>query len=252
MAKTPQTPAHPRRRSRRPERARSHLGRIAGAALGVAATIGVGTGLNAPAPKTPPGRTCGGTERWNVKVANDPDAKLVDLNPVGAGSIAELNGKLPGPVDSGGRMDVEKKEYTVSGFLSFFKHEEDGDYHVVITDRPGDFIRDKKTPPNGRSMVVEFPDADCLSGKSGKGPATSLLGQSLAEARAAFEEHVKGLSGTKIAKPPHVTVTGVGFFDFDHGQTGRATPHPGTDGHGKVFELHPVTAISFDGEEETD
>ena len=252
MARSPQSPPRPRRRSRRPERARSHLGRIAGAALAVATSAGVMTGIGAPASKTPPGRTCGGTERWNVKVANDPDAKLVDLNPVGEGSIAQINRDiLPGPVDSGGRMDVEKKEYTVSGFLSFFKHEEDGDYHVVITDRPGDFKRDKGIP-NGRSMVVEFPDADCLSGKSGKGPATSVLGQSIAEARATFEEHVSGLSGMKIAKPIHVTVTGVGFFDFDHGQTGRATPHPGADGHGKVFELHPVTAISFDDEEETD
>src|SRR3954465_5895418 len=115
MARTPEPPRPPGGRSRRPERARPPLGRIAAAGLGVAATIGVGTGLNAPAPKVAPGRTCGGTERGNGKVANDPDAKLVDLNPVGAASIAELNGKLPGLIDAGGRMDVEKKEYTVSG-----------------------------------------------------------------------------------------------------------------------------------------
>jgi len=218
--------------------------------VAVGTALGVGTGLNTGAPHAPAGRTCGGTERWNVKVANDPDAPRVDLNPK-AYSVAQLNGILPGPIDAGGRMDAEKKEYTVRGFLSYFKDEDDGDYHVVITDRPGAFTRGKAAP-NGHSMVVEFPDPDCFPGKSGKGPSTSVLGQALAEARASFEEHVSGLSGTKISKAVRVTVTGVGFFDFDHGQTGRSTPHPGLDGQGKVFELHPVTAISFDDEAEPD
>jgi hypothetical protein len=44
----------------------------------------------------------------------------------------------------------------------------------------------------------------------------------------------------------------VGFFDFDHGQTGRAKPRIGADGKGKVFELHPVTEIVFDNEPNPD
>jgi hypothetical protein len=101
-------------------------------------------------------------------------------------------------------------------------------------------------------MVVEFPNADCFRGKSGKGPGTSIFAQSQAEARVTFEEHVKGKSGTKITKPIPVTVTGIGFFDRDHGQTGRATPHAQPDGRRVVFELHPVTEITFDNETEPD
>ena len=204
------------------------------------------TGLYTPVSKTAP-TACGGTERWNVKVANDADAEggKVSLNSAAAGSVAALNAIMPGPLDAGGRMAVEEKEYTVSGYLSYFKHEDDGDYHVVITDQPGDFTRAKNGAPNGRSMVVEFPDANCFMGKSGLGPSTSTLGQVIAEARNSFEVHVGSLDGMKITNPPRVVVTGVGFFDFDHGQTGRSTPHPGVDGQRKVFELHPVTSITF-------
>lgn len=209
------------------------------------------TGLYTPVATTAP--TCGGTERWNVKVANDSDASggKINLAPTNAPSVASLNAILPGTLDSGGRMAVEEKEYTVSGYLSYFKHEADGDYHVVITDQPGDFTRANKGAPNGRSLVVEFPDSHCFMGKSGQGPSTSALGQAIADARATFEDKSGSLNGTSIANPPRVTVSGVGFFDFDHGQTGRATPHPGVDGQGKVFELHPVTSISFDGEQES-
>lgn len=224
---------------------RSTAGRITAAVLGVASAAGVFTGLYEPTAKAP--ATCGGTERWNVKVANDPDATggKVNLNPTGTPNIAALNAIVPGQLDAGGRMAVEEKEYTVSGYLSYFKHEADGDYHVVISDQPGGFAKGTKAQPNGSSMVVEFPDANCFMGKSGLGPPTSALGQAIADARASFEQHTSGLNGASIANPPKVVVTGVGFFDFDHGQTGRATPHPGVDGQGKVFELHPVTSITF-------
>jgi hypothetical protein len=41
------------------------------------------------------------------------------------------------------------------------------------------------------------------------------------------------------AKGVQVRVTGVGFFDFAHGQTGR------TSASGATFELHPLTKIEF-------
>jgi hypothetical protein len=234
----------------RPRR-RSHAGRVVGAALAIASAVGVGHGLLQQKPHPGAGPSCGGTERWNVKVANDADAKAIDPNAASA-EIADLNKVSPGPLDQGGRMDVEKKEFTVKGYLAFFKHEADGDYHVVLTDQTGQFTSGK-TQPSGHSMVVELPDPGCFAGKSGTGSTTSQLGQAIAEARTEFEDKTRGIVGGAIApKSIPVTVTGVAFFDFDHGQTGRSTPHPGADGQQKVIELHPVTAISFDNLTEPD
>lgn len=263
MARPP-TPAPPadgprrRRPARRPrapktERKRSAVGRLAAAVVAVASAGGVGAGLSFSGhlPGSPAavsaaaGPSCGGVERWAVKVANDPGAAAIDPNPQ-AKTIVQMNQLLPGPLDgAGGRMAVEKAQYTVTGFLAFFKHEDDGDYHVVLTDETGVFSKGA-TPPNGHSMVVEFPNPDCFAGKHGDGPKTSPLGAAMHEALDVFEAQAKHIDGGHIPlKSIPVTVTGVGFFDFDHGQTGRGVPHPGVDGQAKVIELHPVTAISF-------
>src|SRR5436305_8605558 len=134
MAKAPETPRRPKRRGRRapPERRRSNAGRVIGAGIALATAGGVGAGLNIPfaGVRSP---TCGGTERWSVKLANDPDALggKIDLNPSGPFTVAAMNQILPGTLDTGGRMAAEKKQYTVHGFLSYFKDEDDDDFHVV-------------------------------------------------------------------------------------------------------------------------
>src|SRR5438094_7532722 len=82
---------------------------------------------------------CGGTERWFVKVGTDPDAGLVQLNPIGSISVSDLNTlpKLQNTVPHGDnkfRLPDERVVYQVSGRLALFKDEDDGDYHFVITD----------------------------------------------------------------------------------------------------------------------
>jgi len=243
MARPPSKPRAARAPRAAPERRRSATGRVAAILIGLASAGAVGAGLELAGPPATSGPSCGGTERWSIKVATDVAAGAINPEPT-ARTVTELNAILPGPVGLGGRMQVEKAEITTRGFLSFFKHEEDGDFHLVITEKPGDFATGKQ-PPNGRSLVVEMPDLDCLRGKSGKGPSVSPLFQAMAEARAEFEDKMAHISGTHITTAIPVTVTGVTFFDFDHGQTGRAIPHPGADGQRKVIELHPVTAISF-------
>jgi hypothetical protein len=252
VAKAPEKP----RRSSAPgpsstrQRRRSHLGRIVAAGIGIASTGAVMTGLNMPVAEKQ--KVCGGFDRWSVKVANDPDANAISLNPVRIPKVAQASTFKPGPIDAGGRMDVEKKTYTVSGYLSYFKKEDDGDFHVVITDKPGDFVRGA-TPPNGRSLVVEFPDSDCFAGSHKSGPTTSILGQAIAEARTTFKAQTNGIDGEKIKQAIPVTVTGVGFFDRDHGhQVGRTIPQHQQDGRPVVFELHPVTEITFDNQSEPD
>ena len=268
MAKAPATPR------RKPIRRRKHAvpaaaagpttvetktkstaGKVGGLVTGGLALATTFVGLHGLPGELPPQLVCGGTERWNVKVAQDADATggKLDTVPVGPYSVSQLNQQmLPGPYPAGGRMDVEKKLYTVQGYLSYFKQETDKkgdrDYHVVITDKPGDYNENEKTDPNGRSMVVEFPDPHCFGGMTSAQLMASPLMQAVIDARATFEQHVKWSAHKKLTEPIPVTVTGVGFFDFDHHQEGRSVPHPATTGKGKVFELHPVTEISFDNE----
>lgn len=224
-------------------------------AVGVAAAAFVGHGLQSPPAKPPAGAAaCGGTERWDVKGANDADAPQVQPNPLQT-TVEALNDTLrPGPIDAGGRMAVEKQTYSIQGYIAFYKHEADGDYHVVITSGPAaPFSAGRADPPQGHSMVVELPDPNCFSGKGGTGSKTSLLSQQIGDARTLFEQqmaqHTEGKQSTRIP----VTVTGVAFYDFDHGQVGRAKPYPLLDAQGKqlakqdkVIELHPVTGIVFD------
>jgi len=250
MGKAPTKPrSTSRRRHPAPATAKkkSTAGKVTGAILAVAGTTGVMSGLAIPFEK--PAIVCGGTERWPVKVTADKDAAQIDLMPGTPMTVGQVNDQMkPEPYPVGGRMNVEKKVYTVRGYLSFFKHEggkADHDYHVVITDQPGQFEEDEQKPPNGHSMVVELPDSDCFAGKPGTA-GTSALGQAIVDARATFEHHVIWPHDRRLTQPIPVSVTGVGFFDFDHGQTGRARPHPGADGKAKVFELHPVTEIAFD------
>ena len=62
--------------------------------------------------------------------------------------------------------------------------------------------------------------------------------------RAQFEAETRNLNGAHLKQPLPVAVTGVGFFDFYHGQTGHSVVQM-LDGQPKVIELHPLIAISF-------
>ena len=149
-------------------------------------------------------------------------------------------------------MPEEKSEYTVSGYIAFFKHEADGDYHVVLTDDTNQYAQGKE-PGTGHSVVVEIPDPGCFPGHSGAGSSSSRFGQDITEARDAFEQATQNVDGAAIpAKSIPVTVTGVAFFDFYHGQTGHAVVQTTPDGRRDVVELHPVTRIDFTNATETD
>jgi hypothetical protein len=257
MGKAPTKPRSTKKRKHHPPaRKKSTAGKVTSAVLAVAGTTGVMTGLHGVSNE--PVVVCNGIERWPVKVATDADAKTnkIDLMPVGPLTVPQANAQIePGPYPVGGRMAVEKKVYTVHGFLSYFKREGgsdgDQDYHVVIADAPGNYTENAFAAPDGHSMVVELPNPKCLTGETGQ-PANSPLSQAVADARATFEQNVDWPSNKRLTQPIPVTVTGVGFFDFDHHQKGRATPHPGADGKGKVFELHPVTEIVFDNSADPD
>jgi hypothetical protein len=239
---------------------KSTAGQITGALLGVASAAGVFTGLYQPTANVAP--TCGGSDRWSIKVANDADALAGKIDPTTnkVYSVPEINTSIvpKGSFDASGRMPVELKQYKIKGYLSYFKTESDKDYHVVISNQQGKFAQGN-LPAKGQSMVVEFPNPKCFAGKHSTGPATSKLGQAIAEARANFEDHIHALKvdhDKVITKSVPVTVTGVGFFDHyadNHAPTGHSIPHQLPDGSGwAVLELHPVTDIVFQDDPDPD
>jgi hypothetical protein len=159
-----------------------------------------------------------GSERWPVKTGTDQDAALVNLNAVTPSTITYLAG-LPAPVlhPSSGRLrPIETTVFQLTCTLLEYKLEADSDYHLVLSDE------------SGRTMIAEIPSPSCV------GPS-SPFASAIARARAAFEAKYHATKAMHTANEP-VQITGVGFFDFIHGQTGVAP---------NGIELHPVLSISW-------
>jgi hypothetical protein len=162
-----------------------------------------------------PGQTGGcGIERWAVKTGTDPGASKVDQTPVPT-TVAKLVA-LSAPKNPAARVaPTEDTTYQVSATLTEFKTEADSDDHLVLSS-------------GGKTMIAEIPSPACVTG----GPLQS----GIANARAEFDARL-GSSTSRFQKVTvPVTVTGVGFFDRIHGQTGVAP---------NGIELHPVLDIQF-------
>jgi hypothetical protein len=161
--------------------------------------------------------TCG-VERWAVKTGGDPDAALVDLNPVPA-TIANLRTLTPPPsvgANTPRTAPGETTVYTIRATMKLYKLESDVDYHIVVQDE------------NGATMVTEIPCPCCVAAGS---PFTA----GIANARHAFDARFTATTSFQSATVP-VQITGVGFFDPIHGQTGVAP---------NGIELHPILDIRF-------
>lgn len=160
-----------------------------------------------------------GKERWSVKTSADQDAAKVNMTPL-ATTIAKLVA-LPAPTRAeldakpDSRFPAEFSTYDVQGYLVGFKREADQDFHIVIAD-----LNDPKA-----TMVVEMPAGDCVP------PALrndSVKLQSSWQTR--FGKATPKFRRVLVHKIK-VEITGVGFFDFLHGQTGVAP---------NGFELHRI------------
>jgi hypothetical protein len=188
----------------------------------IPATITDNQGRTAPAPITftVSSPTCG-TERWNVKVGTDPNAGLVNLgNPIHT-TIAALRA-LPAPVLNPNppydpRMaPTETSVFVVNGTITFYKLEDDVDYHIVLQDAAGN------------TMVTEIPSPACDG-------STSPFSAGIALARAKLNSRLTPIDTFQVANLS-VQMKGVGFFDFLHGQTGVAP---------NGIEIHPILDLSF-------
>ncbi len=157
--------------------------------------------------------TACGVERWSVKTATDPGAAQINPAPVDT-TVADM-GRLPVPANPTTRVaPLETTTYRVHAMLTLYKTEADSDYHLVLTD-------------HGKTMIAEIPAPAC----EGPGP----LRTQMAAARATFDARFRAGGGTHRVNVA-VTVTGVGYHDFVHGQAGVAP---------NGVELHPVTSITF-------
>jgi hypothetical protein len=175
--------------------------------------------------------------RWDVKTGSDPVAKQIDRGNVSQTSIAELlSAKAPETWPPDRRVEgvettvweLNRSDTTLVGY----KHEQDGDYHLVISDA------------NGQTMIAEIPDPAAVD------PGSSFL-DLITSARTTFGGRfglqLKALDALASAQPGMsaamiiqvsfpVSIKGIGFFDFVHGQSGVAP---------NGIELHPVLGIEF-------
>lgn len=159
-----------------------------------------------------------GVERWSVKTGTDADVGLVNLNSSTNTTIANLRSPAaPNPIPSNNRVSPwETTQWVLNATLTEYKLESDSDYHLVLQDA------------NGLTMIVEIPSPSCVG-------AGSPFLPGITNARNEFNAKFTATTSFQTANIP-VKVTGVGMFDFLHGQTGVAP---------NGIELHPVLDIIF-------
>jgi hypothetical protein len=140
-----------------------------------------------------------GVERWTVKTLQDRPALLPP-------AVTTIHFLVTRPAPSTfplTRLPFERRVFTVTAAVTLVRQEQDGDLHLVL--RAG-----------ADHMIAEAPSPSCDSG------ATPLRREQMRTAR------------REVWLCAHAEVTGVAFFDFDHGQTGVAP---------NAIELHPILAF---------
>ena len=151
---------------------------------------------------------------------SDPDVLSINLGSVQSTTIRDLN-SFPahcGSLPALRTFSPEFQVFEVTGRIIVARLEDDRDYHVALED-PAD---------NSFTIITEIPDPQC------DGASTSPYRATLAQVRAAFDAFVGGRSLSSVVGTT-VRVRGVGFYDFNHGQTGRSQ---------SCLELHAV--VSFE------
>jgi hypothetical protein len=162
---------------------------------GVAVWLDAGASAAGGGPSDVVSGSCG-VERWTVKTLQDRPTLL----PPAATTIHFLVTRPAPPTLPVTRLPFERHVYTVRASVTLVRQEQDGDLHLVL--RAG-----------ADHMIAEAPAPSCDS------RATPLRRAQMTAAR------------TRVRLCAHARVTGVAFFDFDHGQTGVAP---------NAIELHPI------------
>ena len=171
-------------------------------------------------------KTRAGQERWPVKTATDAGATAVAQQARNQPPTTAEIEKLVGIIHPNISPDVrsapyETTVYVVKCILTHIGLEDDGDLHLVIA---------SSEDPGAAEMIAEVPDPNYAAG--------SAFINAITATRAVFLRHYPDQCGGgepaaahKLDQAVPITITGVGFFDYPHRQTGAAP---------NQAELHPV------------
>jgi len=160
---------------------------------------------------------CGGKNRWDVKTLTDISARSMSYKKIGS-SIRKLRTiKAPSNItNSLVRQPEEKNLYSITCYITEYKIEEDGDFHLVLMD----------TKDSNITMVGEIPDPEC---------GVMIDCPKLVDIQTVRNEfYNKYRMPKKRVAPGKYQVTGMFFFDKPHGQLGGAP---------NGAELHPILSI---------
>jgi putative Ig domain-containing protein len=159
-----------------------------------------------------------GVERWAIKTGTDADRSKITLQSTAPTTVPAMRAVAkPASLPSNNRIQpTETTVFQIRSTLTKFKLESDSDVHMVLDDG------------NGQTMITEIPDPACVG-------STRPLITSIQKTHNEFTAKFTPTTSFQNTNTP-VTVTGVGFFDFLHGQTGVAP---------NGIELHAVLDIQF-------
>jgi hypothetical protein len=207
-------------------------------ALAVALSLGtLASAQNKRAHESDNAGTCGshcGTERWAIKTLSDSDsATPAAATPTNTSVSVLASKKAPAQLPANTRIaPIENEQVTVTALLIAWKEESgstgDHDFHLVLAD-PND---------HSKTIIAEIPDPQC-SGACASGKVNAFkTGRQVLTTELGAAPQVT--SAVAVVPPRLVEVTGVGFFDFNHGQDGLAP---------NCIEIHPVLKITVKGKE---
>ena len=164
------------------------------------------------------GQNCG-VERWSIKTLSDKDTLKINFKTIIPTTVHEQV-SMESRKEKKSRLNSETNVYSIDCFIVGFKKESnDKDIHIIIEDIETD-----------ETMVAEIPSYECFEIQK-----TSRY-ELFKQLQEWFITNIGQPKSNFIFLEKHipVTITGVGFFDFYHGQIGMA-------GNGR--EIHPVFSI---------
>lgn len=166
------------------------------------------------------GQNCG-IERWKIKTLSDADTAEIDFSNIKGSSVHEQVNLLRPFGKINARQPSEEEVYQIECFIIGFVKEKDHDIHIKVKDVNTD-----------ETMVIELVNPDCFDAKN------SSHYHQFQEVYESFINNMGAPHSTfkLLDTPTLISITGVGFWDFLHGQKGMAK-------NGR--EIHPVLSMIF-------